>query len=268
METQTKLGTALYRLFRPVARIGLRHGLGVRDVVEILKCAYVDVAREEYGLRGRPTSKARIATLTNLTRAEVAQLVARERGRLEQAGSSHPLHRLVDRWLSEPKWQDQEGNAAVLEIEGDRGFTGLVHAHGGDIPWQTLLRELERLRIAQREGDGVRLLQRGFVPADDDEEAALPFIGEDAAALLDTLDHNLRNGGGERRFQRKVVFPGLSEAGLKALQNHAAVNGQRFLESLDAELEPHACSPGDQSGRLTGLGLYVFDLQQPEGVMT
>lgn len=265
METQATLGIALYRLFRPVARIGLRHGLAIRDVVELLKCAYVDVAREEYGLRGRPTSKSRIATLANLTRTEVARLVDRERTTVDQAGSSHPLHRLVDRWLSEPEWQDENGNAATLAIEGDNGFTGLVHAHGGDIPWQTLLRELERLRIAERDGDQVRLLQRGFVPASDDEAAGLPFIGEDAAALLDTLDHNLQSSIEQRRFQRKVVFPGLSEAGLTALQERAASDGQQFLESLDKELGSHAATSDEQSDRLTGLGIYVFDLQRPEG---
>lgn len=265
MGNQSTLGIALYRLFRPVARIGLRHGLAVRDVIEILKCAYVDIAREEYGLRGRPASKSRIATLTGLTRAEVARLVARDRQKIEQAGTSHPLHRLVDRWLSEPAWQDADGNPATLDLDGDPGFTALVRVHGGDIPWQTLLRELERLRIAKRDGSRVHLLQRGFIPVGDEETAGLPFIGEDAAALVDTLDYNLHAAGRLRRFQRKVVFPGLTEAGLDLLQDHAAADGQRFLETLDKQLKPHTCSPEDQSGRLTGLGIYVFDLQQPEG---
>ncbi|MDN5940103.1 MAG: DUF6502 family protein [Salinisphaera sp.] len=265
MEIKCTLGTALYRLFRPVARIGLRHGLAVRDVIDILKCAYVDVACEEYGLRSRPASKARIATLTGLTRAEVARLVARDRRGVEQTGSNHPLHRLVERWLSEPRWQDADGDPAVLNIDDDHGFTALVRAHGGDIPWQTLLRELERLRIASREGNRVQLRQRGFIPVGDDEAAGLPFIGEDAAALLDTLDHNLHAGGKPRYFQRKVVFPGLTETGLELLHNRAACDGQALLETLDQELKLHTCSPQDPSGRLTGLGVYVFDLQKPEG---
>lgn len=264
MGTQSLLGTALYRLFRPVARIGLRHGLAARDVIEVLKCAYVDIAREEYGLRDRPASKSRVAALTGLTRVEVAHLVERDRQKIAQTGTRHPLNRLVNRWLSEPAWQDADGNPAVLDLDGDHGFTALVRAHGGDIPWQTLLRELDRLQVAKRDGERVQLLQRGFFPAGD-EEAGLPFIGEDAAALVDTLDHNLRSSGGPKRFQRKVVYPGLTEAGLALLKNRAAVDGQQLLETLDKELKPHAQAPDDQSGRLTGLGIYVFDLQQPEG---
>lgn len=256
---------ALYRLFRPVARIGLRHGLAVHDVLEVLKCAYVDVAREDYGLRGRPTSKSRIATLTNLTRTEVARLVERDRQQLEQAGTSHPLYRLVNRWLSDPQWQDGNGNPAVLEVDGECGFTSLVHDHGGDIPWQTLLRELERLGIAERTDKGIQLVKRGFVPASEDEAAGLPFIGEDAAALLDTMDHNLSAKQTQRRFQRKVVFSGLTEAGLRRLQERALAEGQALLESLDGELADHACPSEEEPDRLTGLGIYVFDLQQPEG---
>lgn len=265
MKTHSTLGIALYRLFRPVARMGLRHGLAVRDVLEVLKCAYVDVAREEYGLRGRPTSKSRIATLTNLTRAEVARLVERDRQQLEQAGTSHPLYRLVNRWLSDPQWQDNNGDPATLAVEGNCGFTSLVQAHGGDIPWQTLLRELERLHIAKRTDDGVQLIKRGFIPSDEDEASGLPFIGEDAAALLDTMDHNLSAEHTQRRFQRKVVFSGLSEAGLRRLQERALAEGQALLESLDEELAGHAESSNDDSEQLTGLGIYVFDLQQPEG---
>lgn len=263
METQSTLGVALYRLFRPVARIGLRHGLAVRDVVEILKCAYVDVAREEYGIRGRPTSKSRVATLTSLTRTEVTRLVAQDRRQIKHAGSNHPLYRLVNRWLSDQRWQEPDGEPAMLELEGKEGFTALVHAHGGDIPWQTLLRELERLRIAERRGDRVQLLQRGFVPGGEDEAAGIPFIGEDAAALLDTLDHNIKAGNGPRRFQRKVAFPGLTAAGLQVLQERAASEGQRLLETLDEELQSHACT--NKSDRLTGLGIYVFDQKNPEG---
>lgn len=265
MESHSILSIALYRLFRPVARIGLRHGVTVRDAIELLKCAYVDVAREEYGLRSRPTSKSRIATLTDLTRTEVTRFVDRQRGQFQQHGTSHPLYRLVERWLSDSDWQDHEGNPAVLDIHGKRGFTALAHAHGGDIPWQTLLRELERLRIAQSDDNHVNLLKHGFVPASDDETSGLPFIGEDVAALLDTVDYNLRTGNKQRRFQRKVSFFGLSEAGLEALQNRAAAEGQRFLKSLDEELAPHANTSDDDANRLTGLGIYVFDLQQPEG---
>ena len=84
MEIKTLLANSLYQLLRPVARIAMRHGLTTRDFHDIAKKAFVDVAREAYGIGGRPTNKSRVATLTGLTRAEVARLVglgARETGR-------------------------------------------------------------------------------------------------------------------------------------------------------------------------------------------
>lgn len=268
MEIRALLANALYAVLRPLARMAIRHGLTARDFHDIVKKAFVDIAREEYGLRGRPTNKARIATLSGLTRSEVSRLIELGEGVEAPAlGTRHPLNRVVTRWL-QPPWSDARGEPRRLGAgEGAASFAELVRDVGCDLPYQTLLRELARLQVVAVEGDAVRLLKRAFVPGGGDEADRLPFLAENAGALLDTIDHNLRSAGADRRFERKVAFPGLDARGLQRLGQIAAQDGQQLLERINDELTPHAVSPERQNGagRLTGLGIYLFDLNSVPG---
>lgn len=264
MESRSLLAQALYRILRPLARTAIRHGLTVRDVEQLVRRAFVDSARAEFGIRGRPTNKARVATLTGLSRAEVSRLLA-EDGRLPETGQRHLLNRLVTTWVSEADWQAANGTPRRLQLEdGEAGFPALVRAIGSDVPWQTLLRELERLGIAARDHGAAVLLKRAFVPGGDDERDRIPYLGENVAALADTVDYNLVHGGSAPRFERKLVFPGLDAEGLRKLQAHLEREGQAWMERLNHEFTPHS-DPDHESGRMTGMGIYFFDTNTPDG---
>ena len=61
-------------MFRPIARVMLRAGISWRELSDVLKTTYVEVATEDFGIRGRPTNISRVAILTGLTRKEVRRL--------------------------------------------------------------------------------------------------------------------------------------------------------------------------------------------------
>ena len=65
---------ALLKALMPIARLLMKCGVGYREFAEIAKCAFVDVATQDYGLRGRPTNISRVAVMTGLTRKEVKRL--------------------------------------------------------------------------------------------------------------------------------------------------------------------------------------------------
>ena len=65
---------ALRLLFRPIARIMLRAGINWQELADVCKATYVEVATEDFGIRGRPTNISRVAILTGLTRREVRRL--------------------------------------------------------------------------------------------------------------------------------------------------------------------------------------------------
>ena len=45
-----------------------------REFSDLAKAAFVQVATEEYGIRGRPTNISRVAVMTGLTRKEVKRI--------------------------------------------------------------------------------------------------------------------------------------------------------------------------------------------------
>ncbi|WP_420426736.1 DUF6502 family protein [Algiphilus sp.] len=267
MELKALVLDAMYQVLRPLARIAMRHGLTVSDVERVTRQAFVDSARAEYGIRGRPTNKSRVAALTGLSRAEVTRLLSATRQDQDAAaGQRHLLNRLITCWVTDARWldADQAPRPLPLDEEQGDGFSALVRAIGSDVTWQTLLRELERLGLARKEAGNLHLLQRAFIPASADEADRLPYLGENIAAHIDTVDHNLRHGRARSRFERKLVFPGLDAEGLQKLQALLERDGQAWLESLNETLTPHA--PEDSSSqRISGVGIYLFDMKRPNG---
>ena len=76
MEPRTRqhLAAACRRLMRPIARLLIRGGVPFKDFVDLAKEAYVEVAGNDYGIRGRQTNTARVAILTGLSRKEVTRV--------------------------------------------------------------------------------------------------------------------------------------------------------------------------------------------------
>lgn len=267
MEIKSLVLDAIYQVMRPLARIAMRHGLTASDIERVTRQAFVDTARAEYGIRGRPTNKSRVAALTGLSRAEVTRLLSASRHDQDAAaGQRHLLNRLITSWVNDTRWLDEAQAPRLLstdEGQGD-GFPALVRAIGSDVTWQTLLRELERLGLVQNENGMVGLLQRAFIPASADEVDRLPYLGENIAAHIDTVDHNLRHGREAARFERKLVFPGLDPEGLRKLQSLLEQDGQAWLEALNLSLTPHTLDENDRR-QITGVGIYFFDMQRPNG---
>lgn len=247
-----------YRLLTSLARVLLRYSVSAQEAEQLLRRAFVDVAARDHGLRGRPTSKSRIASLTGLSRKEVALLLEHPSDLTPDRATPNRAIRVVSAWLREPAYQAGDGPAALpLSGEGQT-FESLVIRYSGDVPYRALLRDLERTGVVAVRDGTVHLVQRGFVPRGDDL-ALLPLVGEEPAALLQTIDHNLQAGAGPRRFQRKAAFTALDEAGVRKLEEFAATRGQALLEELDALLAPHHAEGTDGAGRHhAGLALHVF----------
>ena len=65
---------ACRRLLRSVVRMMLKHGVMHREFVELSKEVYVEVARGEYGLGGRPTNVSRMALVRPLPFRRIARI--------------------------------------------------------------------------------------------------------------------------------------------------------------------------------------------------
>jgi len=230
------LGAALYRIFRALARLCLRHGLSYEAAAEIAKRAFVEVAQREFVISGRKQSASRVALLTGLHRKEVGRMMTTARP--EDTGTAIRVaysERVIGGWRRDPEFTDVRGGPAALPFEeGSPSFMALVKRYGGrDVPGRAVLDELTRVGAVTRLRDGrIKLVARAYVPGVASAES-LAILGSDVADLIAAIDHNLSCEPGAGLFQRRVAYDNLPAEALDEVHGEVRRAGQALLERLD-----------------------------------
>lgn len=259
------LSAAVLRLFRPLVRVLLRNGVSYRTFADFAKWVYVDVATKEFGIEGRKQSTSRVSVITGLSRKEVKRM--RELPRPDDTASVERYNRaarVIAAWRRESNFQDAEGNAAPLLLEGTGvTFSELVKRFSGDVPVRAILDELIRIGAVERLEDGrVGLLVRAYVP-ESSEADKLHILGTDVGYLISTIDHNLQADPMGPLFQRKVAYDNLPDEALPEFRELSAKRAQALLEKLDrwlAQRDRDVTPTVRGTGRnRAGLGIYYFE---------
>ena len=247
-------------LFRPVARLLLRAGVNWRDVAEAGKATYVEIATEDYGIRGRPTNISRVAILTGFTRREVRRLrdlLAAEEP--DTFGRMNYATRVLSAWWQDEDFLDCDGKPRKLAVHGDEAsFDALCHRYSGDVPATTLLKELKHVGAVVETKEGtLSVKSRFYMPVLMDPEqmmrsgSVLEDIGETVAYNLHRTDEQ------PSRFERRATNTNMSAATAAAFRDYLEKEGQGFLEKVDAWLTEHECDADEEGPRMRlGLGAY------------
>lgn len=259
------LEAAIATLLRPLFRLLLRQSMSFIAFEEIAKRVYVEVAMKDFSIEGKAPSVSRAAILSGLTRKEVARLLAEPEPGAGDAGERYNrAARVLTGWLRDPAFLDRDGEPRVLPDEGPDGFAELVRRHSGDVPVRAVLDELLRVGAVRRTAaGGVELRARAYVPAQSVGDK-LAILGTDVADLVTTIDHNIRAGASDPRFQRKVMYHRIPASALPALRKLSATQAQALLERMDHWLREHDTRPaeGEPAARV-GLGIYYFEEALP-----
>lgn len=250
----------------PIARFLLRNGIGYREFAEISKLAFVQVASDDYGLRGRRTNMSRVSVMTGLNRKEIRKL----RDRLEaedwepDPALSKPVSVLA-KWFTNPRYVGPKGSPKWLPFETQEhreSFSGLVREVGGDVPPGAMLKELVRAGCVREARPGVwKAVKRQYSPPGVDLFQAQRF-GECLHDLAQTIVTNMAHEGpGTRLFEFRAWSDRVGPKDVPALKEVVASRGEVYLESIDDWLEAHA-SEGESvsQGRSLrcGVGVYYF----------
>ena len=136
---------AVLRILDPLVKWLLQAGLGVGDLMSLVKVAYVRAAREQ-GLESHGENQranaSRIAVVTGLTRAEVANILSGDQLENPYRRGRQRAERVLSGWWNDPAFQDSAGRPRILQLRGAKGsFAGLVDQYSG-----------ERSRAATRHG--------------------------------------------------------------------------------------------------------------------
>ena len=245
-------------LLRPIVRFLLRQGVLWSEFADLVKETYVEIARAEYGIDGRPTNNSRVAMLTGLSRREVARVrdTILEAAPPASDRKGNRMARILAGWHKDRRFTATDGAPRDL-TKGE--FEDLLSAYAGDLPHTAVRKEmLKHALVKELSGGELRVLKRDFIYSDLDPE----IVRQMGIALHDhatTLDHNLnQERKGSPRFERLAENSAIPAASVDAFERFVAERGMAFLEDVDAWLSEHTSDEEDATTVRVGAGAYLI----------
>jgi len=239
-------------------RFLLRQGVLWSDFAELAKETYVEEARAEYGIDGRPTNNSRVAMLTGLSRREVARVrdVLLEVVPHEDERNGNRMAKILTGWHTDPEFTATDGRPRDL---APARFETLLRYYAGDLPHTAVKKEmLKHGLITELDNSYLRVLERDFVYSSLDPE----IIRQMGIALNDhgtTLEHNLNEGRvGERRFEGIADNTMIPASAIDEFQSYVEERGMKFLEDIDVWLSEHEAEDQGVHAVRLGAGAYLI----------
>lgn len=243
---------------RPIVRFLLRQGVLWQEFAELAKETYVEIARAEYGIDGRPTNNSRVAMLTGLSRREVARVrdILLEIVPQEEERTGNRMARILTGWYTDPEFVGSDGTPKNLSPVR---FEILLKCYAGDLPHTAVKKEmLKHGLIEELNGGKLRVLHRDYVYSSLDPE----IIRQMGIALHDhatTLDHNLdEERRGKPRFERLADNTRIPVDTVQAFEAFIESRGMEFLQEVDTWLSDHQSADQDATTVRLGAGAYMI----------
>jgi len=258
--------TAVGYVLRPLARMLLRNGVTWQEFAELGKEVFVQIAREDYGIKGRPTNSARVALITGLSRREVTRVKSVLLGeRDREQGVPGRISQILSAWHLDPAFRAADGLPAVLPVSGEGPtMESLLKQCAGDSPYGAITKELLELGLVERTAGGYRVLARDYIRSPTDPD----LIRQASTALHDhatTIAYNVdAKRSGPARFERMATHRAVPHENLRAFETYLHAEGQVFLERVDDWLVSHADSADDNAIKSPdrklriGVGMYLI----------
>jgi len=250
-------------MLRPIVRMLLKSGIVHRDLMRVTREVYVDVARSEFGLGGRPTSISRTALLTGLARKEVRRIMdLMDTGGdicFEPAAQDR-ITRVLSGWFQDKEYLTRDGQPLALPVDGPApSFASLKARYGGDVPASAILRELLNCGNVQKTADGLLLpVYRNYAPNPAEPEHVLR-AGSVIEDIGNTVVRNLyRDTNKMKWLERRATNTKIPEHLLPEFREKLSTEAQRFLEQIDAWMSQHEAADETQKTIRVGLGMYII----------
>lgn len=259
------LARATITVLKPLLRVLIRHKVSHAEFAELARQAYVDVAYEHFGIPGRKLTYSRVAVVTGLSRKEVQRLAAlREANELAVKSSPNRALRVVNGWLGDDDFLDDNDTPRTLPLQGETGsFAALVARYSGDITAGAVLDELKAMGLVESpDKRSVRLTDTGYIPREDDLEK-IRIFAMSTADLMDTAIHNLEHPPEQARLQRQLVYPRVPDSIAEEIRIQSTRMAASLLQELNRFLAKRLRSSDSVNdsgpGKRLGLGIYYFE---------
>jgi hypothetical protein len=258
---------ALRTLMRPLIKLLLVNGVTYPFLSNLLKSLYVEVAREEFLLQGKPQTDSRISLLSGVHRKDVKRLGEES----EQEQVTPPTislgAKLVAVWTSNKLYLDESGHHLPLPRQvsegGAKSFEGLVSSVSKDIRSRVILDEWLRIGIAHIDAeDRVCLNTDAFIPETGYEEKAY-FFGQNLHDHIAAGAHNLL-GLKPAFFDRSVYYNKLTAESAAEIAELSKKLGMQTLVTVNKRAQELQEIDAEKSGanQRMNFGVYYFETEE------
>lgn len=261
---------ALLKALRPIARLLMKAGIGYREFAEISKCAFVDVATSDYGLRGRPTNISRVAVMTGLTRKDVKRLRDKiSAGTQVDMTRVIPPAEIIEKWHSDQVFVDATGRPRILSFDGpEPSFAGLVKKYGGDIPPGAMRTELKRVgALDENEHGDLTVTKKYFRPVERDDQLKRA-LSQALYGLALAIDHNLGETDEKSWVERLAYSTRIRSNDRSRVRRLSQDRASEFVESVNdlfsAYETIYSDDEPDETSTTVGVGVYYFETDDSE----
>jgi hypothetical protein len=256
-------------VMRPLMPLFRNFGVSHHDLSQMLARLFVYDTDEILKQEGRPTTPARLALMTGLTRGEVEKFLmerlAAVKRRSSKAAAISTPPAVLTTWNTDSRFSTPYGVALDLSLKASakRTFADLVAAAAPDADPESVLDQLLAAGCVEvHEEDFVRCTNRAYIPAGVSVER-ITRTGAALGSLARTLTHNLLDDSAETvgYVERSVQtdFP-VSLGGRRAIREWLVADGTRFLETLDAWMTASRSDLEASSGNGVGVEFFMFDV--------
>ena len=261
-QTRRILLQTCFSFLVPVARFLLRAGISYKEFSEVSRAAFVRVAVNEFGLRGRPTNLSRVSVMTGIPRKDVPRVrqVAEEYEKDLRIELS-PLGDVLHYWYTDPEYLDATGQPRKLSFsDGGNSFAALVKKRIGDVPAGAIRTELVRAGAIEIQSDGtLGAVRRHLVPESSHEKLATA-ISYSLRGLAETIAFNtdpLRVGPG--RIERFVESGRLTHDEIERVRLVVREKISAYTEELDDIFFQQELQERSVGGSRVGVGIFYCE---------
>ena len=262
------LKRALIRLLRPLIKAMIDAGVTFPSMASLLRELYVDVAKRDYAMGGRPPTFSRLAMLTGIHRKEIKRLATAEPA-ADIAPSTLSLSaRALALWQSDPNYLDDDGQPVPLARTAAKGKTSLdqlIASVSKDVRARTVLEEWCRLGLVELRSEKVYLKQEEVMPENRGDEKALAL----AANLEGHIAASAHNFTGTKPafLDSALLYTGMSQSSVNVLQTFCERRSEVMFREVDRQARRIAQRDNnapDSDARFI-FGVYAFAEEAKEG---
>lgn len=227
------------------------------------KAAYVHAAAEKARSKNGKVNRARVATITGLTRAEVTRLLNPSIGMVPRhEWHRHRAARVLDGWFLDRHYKARSGRPKDLQRKGScPSFHSLVKKYSGDIPAKAMLEELLNVGAVELRENGMLRARRRSLVSTNVSKRGIVELGEKAGHLLTTLVHNLENPD-DRLFEAAVSKTNVDAQFVPYLRREVEARCNAVLNLLADQLEHppvHTQRKARPQEKITfGIGVHLY----------